>query len=235
MRGASRPQFAPGDVGGAAADIEHQGGVTRRARRVMLERRRHGFFQELHRMETSHRRGLTQQGKGLHFAGLAHGASEMHRPAQYRLAHVGAELGAGLLADMRKDARTNRRDGVLGARVQLVAEHGLRRFHQMAVAFQQVGLDRLVAEQRLGHLAGGGHGAVAVSPHAVAIGQVLGEVHRRAELRRLAETHGMQPAVDACRRSGIAGAEINADPHGGSVAGHTSRRAGLHATVARRR
>jgi len=105
----------------------------------------------------------------------------------------------------------------------------------VAIALKQIGFNRLFAEQSFGQTAGRGDRAFAMTPHAVAVGHVLREINGSTKLLRFAEAHRPEFAFNACRRSGIAGAKINADPHAGSVAGLTGQKPGIHATVALKR
>ena len=107
------------------------------------------FLEEIDLVETGLAGGFAQDVQRLVIAYRTDRAAELHRtPKQGRSQRL-AELGAGGQADVFEDVRGDAGDGLLGARVQVVAEHRFRALHQVAFVFLEIGFQRFVTVDRI--------------------------------------------------------------------------------------
>ena len=144
-----------GDVGGAAADIHHQGRVPDLAAQVVVQRGGHGFFKEIHSFEAGDLRRFGQDVQRLFAAFGSQRTAELHRPPDRGQAYVDVQLFARRHPDVFQDLRGDAGDGLARARQQVVAEHRLRRLHQVAAAFLKITVDGFLAEHRIVQVGGG--------------------------------------------------------------------------------
>jgi hypothetical protein len=134
---------------GIAADVDDQRDLPGGETLVVMHGGGRGLFEERHAIEARDGRGLANDRHGLFRAFVAHRTAEMHGPADHRGAHRRAELAAGREADVLEDVRGDVHDHLAHLRIQPVAEHRLRRFDEVAVAVLEIGVDGLLAEQRV--------------------------------------------------------------------------------------